>query len=174
MTCQFYWLLTRRRWQPLITCDVYADLLRLLVNAPGKTLRACVTPYKPFASTKKPRVSITKLTGLGPRAFPRFIPPHLRGDMSGSPKIEDNDPDHTTTNDIVPKGNEDKSYSRDKDSKDSPGSASAKRRCVSTACTACRRRKSKVRPLAFSSPAGIDCSYLHIVWTLTEAVQYTV
>ena len=100
--------------------------------------------------------------------------------MAGSPKIEDDDPNHTTTNDIpnavesVPKGNKAKSHSRDKDSKDSPGSASAKRRCVSTACIACRRRKSKVRSLAFSSPAGINCSYLPIVWTLTEALQYSV
>ncbi len=70
--------------------------------------------------------------------------------MAGSPKIEDDEPDHTTTTDIpnasesLPKGNKTKSHSRDKDSKDSPGSASAKRRCVSTACIACRRRKSKV------------------------------
>ena len=89
--------------------------------------------------------------------------------MAGSPKIEDNDPDHTTTNDIpnpvesVPKENKAKPHSRDNDSKDSPGSASAKRRCVSTACIACRRRKSKVRLLAFSPPAGIDYSYLPIV-----------
>ena len=70
--------------------------------------------------------------------------------MAGSPKIEDDELDHTTTTDIpnalesLPKGNKIKSHSRDKDSKDSPGSASAKRRCVSTACIACRRRKSKV------------------------------
>ena len=100
--------------------------------------------------------------------------------MAGSPKLEDDDPDHTTTNDIpsavesVPKGNTAKSHSRDNDSKDSPGSASAKRRCVSTACIACRRRKSKVRLLAISSPAGIDSSYLPIVWTLTEALKHTV
>jgi hypothetical protein len=101
--------------------------------------------------------------------------------MAGSPKIEDDDPDHTTHTDIpnavesVPKGNKAKSHSRDKDSKDSPGSASAKRRCVSTACIACRRRKSKVRTLAFSlSLAGVDRSYLRIVRILTEAPQFTV
>ena len=77
--------------------------------------------------------------------------------MAGSPKIEDEEPDYTTTTDVpnatdsLPKGNKTKSHGRDKDSKDSPGSASAKRRCVSTACIACRRRKSKVCS-SFSCP----------------------
>ena len=44
-----------------------------------------------------------------------------------------------------PKTNKSKSHDRDRDP---PASASAKRRCVSTACIACRRRKSKVRVLS--------------------------
>lgn len=80
--------------------------------------------------------------------------------MATSPKREE-EPDQTATSDIPSatesatpkesksaKGSKSKSHSRDVDSKDSPGSASAKRRCVSTACIACRRRKSKVRYLA--------------------------
>ena len=34
-------------------------------------------------------------------------------------------------------------------------SAAAKRRCVSTACIACRRRKSKVGPLLFVEPTWL-------------------
>lgn len=67
--------------------------------------------------------------------------------MAGETKIED-EPDHQTpTNDFPtapgsnPKATKSKSHSKDKGS---PASASAKRRCVSTACIACRRRKSKV------------------------------
>ena len=93
--------------------------------------------------------------------------------MAGSPKIEDDEFDHTITTDIpnasesLLKGNKIKSHSRDKDSKDSPGSASAKRRCVSTACIACRRRKSKVC-YSSSALAATHCS-LSIAPILTEA-----
>ena len=85
--------------------------------------------------------------------------------MAGSPKIEDEETNHTTTIDIpnalhsLPKGNKIKSHSREKDSKDSPGSTSAKRRCVSTACIACRRRKSKV----CSSSSCPCCDSLHSI-----------
>lgn len=75
--------------------------------------------------------------------------------MAGETKIEDESDHQTptqhqyfpTTPESIPnpnhalKPNKSKSHSKEKDS---PASASAKRRCVSTACIACRRRKSKV------------------------------
>ena len=70
--------------------------------------------------------------------------------MTGETKIEDDSDHHTPTDNFPtapesnPKPTKSKSHSKDKDS---PASASAKRRCVSTACIACRRRKSKVRYL---------------------------
>lgn len=54
------------------------------------------------------------------------------------------------------KGLKSKSQSRDKASPAS--TASAKRRCVSTACIACRRRKSKVRS-SFSSATAITYNH---------------
>ena len=68
--------------------------------------------------------------------------------MAGETKIEYESDHQTPTNDFPtatesnPKATKSKSHSKDKGS---PASASAKRRCVSTACIACRRRKSKVR-----------------------------
>lgn len=87
--------------------------------------------------------------------------------MAGETKIED-EPDHQTpTNDFPtapesnPKATKSKSHSKDKGS---PASASAKRRCVSTACIACRRRKSKCDGntpscAACSSVYGTECVY---------------
>ena len=101
-----------------------------------------------------------------PRCGPLPRPFSFSEEMAHSPKIED-EPDETSTADIpdaadstskegkTTKGTKVKSHSRDGDSKDSPGAASAKRRCVSTACIACRKRKSKVREddLEFLLPA---------------------
>ena len=80
--------------------------------------------------------------------------------MAGETKIEDESDHHqttptqhfppppppptTTTPEFITKSIKTKShFNKDKD-KDTPAAASAKRRCVSTACIACRRRKSKV------------------------------
>ena len=74
--------------------------------------------------------------------------------MAGETKIEDESGHQTPTHDqpfptspqSIPKANKSKlSHEKDKGSPASASaSASAKRRCVSTACIACRRRKSKV------------------------------
>lgn len=89
--------------------------------------------------------------------------------MAGETKIEHDESDHQTptqqqhhhhhqylptssesnpspNSNHLPKSNKSKSHSKEKDS---PASASAKRRCVSTACIACRRRKSKVAFLPY-------------------------
>lgn len=65
--------------------------------------------------------------------------------MAAETKIEPESDHQTPTNNDFPtalESNPKASHSKDKGS---PASASAKRRCVSTACIACRRRKSKVR-----------------------------
>ena len=73
-------------------------------------------------------------------------------------------PPPTTTSESITKSIKSKSHShshshshskdkdKDKDKGTSSAAASAKRRCVSTACIACRRRKSKVK----SSPSPIS------------------
>lgn len=87
--------------------------------------------------------------------------------MAGETKIEDQSDHQTPTNDFPtaaessPKPGKSKSHSKDKGS---PASASAKRRCVSTACIACRRRKSKCDGntpscAACSSVYGTECVY---------------
>ena len=81
--------------------------------------------------------------------------------MAGETKIEDESDHQTPTQHIpspttsesnpnpIPKSIKSKShFNKDKDT---PAAASAKRRCVSTACIACRRRKSKVSS-PFPSP----------------------
>lgn len=89
--------------------------------------------------------------------------------MPGETKIEDESDHQTPTNDFStlqesnPKATKFKSLSKDRD-KASPASASAKRRCVSTACIACRRRKSKCDGntpscAACSSVYGTECVY---------------
>ena len=68
-----------------------------------------------------------------PEPFPR-----------SSPNIHD---DSTDSNVVSPAGSLSKSNKSKSRKKDKEASAASKRRCVSTACIACRRRKSKVREL---------------------------
>lgn len=84
--------------------------------------------------------------------------------MAGETKLEDESDHQTPTNDfpIAPESNPKATKSKSQSShKGSPAStsasasASAKRRCVSTACIACRRRKSKVPSCsAIGNPAA--------------------
>ena len=87
--------------------------------------------------------------------------------MAGETKFED-ESDHqtptqhpfpTTSESNHPKPSSSSSSASNKSKshgkhKDSPASASAKRRCVSTACIACRRRKSKVRSISYNHYAA--------------------
>ena len=80
--------------------------------------------------------------------------------MAGETKLEDDSDHQTPTNhlhnvpDPNPKATKSTSHSKDKGSH---ASASAKRRCVSTACIACRRRKSKVHSCVILSTLRGQC-----------------
>ena len=127
-------------------------------NSPGQSLLACG-----FIQFELEPTGSGLSLGLQTLHWHTLL--HLRGDrrvisaaiMAASPKNEDDELGHTTSIDTadaadnLTKGSKTKSHSRDKDSKESPSAASAKRRCVSTACIACRRRKSKVCCYKFSS-----------------------
>ncbi len=113
------------------------DALIYIIHSPIHNNRASPLPSEGRAS--KGRSSLPRsILCLGAR---------ISEEMDGETKIEA-DLDHSPTNgfpvtvDSLPQGSSSKSQNRDRDSPAS--AASAKRRCVSTACIACRRRKSKV------------------------------
>lgn len=90
--------------------------------------------------------------------------------MAGETKIEDESDNQTPTNDFpssdsIPRASKSKSHSKDKGS---PASASTKRRCVSTACIACRKRKSKAR---FCSTILYPCGSM---WLADQRLQLPV